>query len=96
MANMYQTGDTVRLTGTFTDSNSTAYDPATVRGKLKSPAEVATTYTYGVDSNVVRSSTGIYYFDAVPDEVGAWWYRIESDNVDAAAEDYFIVRRTEF
>jgi hypothetical protein len=96
MANVYQKGDEVRLAGTFTDSASAAYDPTTVIGRVKNPGDTITSYTYGVDAQMIRQATGVYYFDVHLDTVGQWWWRMESHQGDAAAEDYIIVRRTEF
>ena len=93
MANAYDTGDLVRCTGTFTDAAGAAVDPTTVAFKVKDPSANTTTYTYGVDAELVQQAAGIYYLDVSIDETGDWWYRFESTGTgQAGGEDNFYVR----
>lgn len=93
MANIYDIGDLVRITGTFTNSAGVVIDPTTVLFKHKDPSGNKTTLTYGVDSAVVRTSTGVYYVDLSVDEVGTWYYRWQSTGTgQSAGETYFIAQ----
>jgi len=69
-------GTRVRVTATFTALGaSTPSDPTTVTFKVKPPDVGATveTYVYGVDSEVVRSSAGVFYLDVTCTTRGVWW-----------------------
>ncbi len=83
----------MRCTGTFTDSAGTATDPAAIFGQVKDPSGNITSYEYGVDAELVKSATGIYYFDVDVDEPGDWWYRFYSTGSgQAAGETQFWAR----
>lgn len=59
-------GGRVRCTVTFTPIGaSSPADPASVVFKTKVGSGNVTTYTYGTDAEVVKSSTGVYYLDVV-------------------------------
>jgi hypothetical protein len=99
MANIYDVGDLVRVTGTWEDSDGTDTDPAgTITFKYNDPSDNTTSLVYGVDAEVVKSATGIYYTDISIDEHGTWWYRFESGTGtgQAAAESYFEVADSRF
>lgn len=92
MANEYDKGDKVRVTGTFTDSAGTAVDPDVVRFVVRNPRGVETTYLYGTDAALVKSATGIYYVDVSADVEGKWYYRYYSTGSgQAAGEGSFTV-----
>lgn len=99
MANIYDVGDLVRVTGTFTDADDAATDPDVVRVKYQDPSGNDTTDVYGVGSTV-KSGTGVYYLDIDADEAGTWYYRVEGETSggvgQGAAESYFNVRLSEF
>lgn len=97
MANAYDIGDVIRVTGTFTDADGTAIDPDTITCKVKDPSGNIASYTYA-DSEVTRSDTGVYYVDVTIDEAGDWWYRFESTGTGktAAGETYFWARVSKF
>ena len=57
MANYYEKGETVRITGTFTVSD-VATDPTTVTLKVQNPAGTETTYTYAA-GEITKSATGV-------------------------------------
>ena len=97
MANIYDIGDAVRATVRFTDTSGTLVDPTTVVGKFKNPSNAITVYTYGVDSELVKSETGVYYMDIPVNAAGLWYYRYESTGTHiGAVEGYFKVRESEF
>lgn len=98
--NIYQYGDAVRCstgTGGFTDSAGTAIDPMNVYFSVKNPVGITTTYTYGVDTQLVKDATGKYHVDVNANLVGAWFYRFYSDGTGQAAdESSFRVAPSEF
>ena len=88
----YDMGDEVRCTSTFTTASGGPVDPTTITFKIKDPSDNTTTYIYGTDTEVIKSSVGIYYMDVDADEAGTWWFRCESTGVaKATEEDCFFV-----
>lgn len=61
----------VRCSAAFT-VNSVATDPTAVTFKVRTPALVTTTYTYGVGVVIVKDSTGNYHADVTANEAGEW------------------------
>lgn len=97
MTQEYNVGAGVRLFGEFRNYARELDDPSTVVFKLRSPAPSVTTYTYGVDAEVVRQGPGHYYVDVQFDQAGKWYYRFEgSGDVTAADEECITVERTVF
>ena len=92
MANEYQVGDLVRITGTWTDSAGVATDPTTVLGTHTDPSGVSTALTVG--GGITKSATGVYYYDIDADEAGTWIYRFYGQGGGATAqganESYFL------
>ena len=75
MAIHFDYGDEVRVQTTFSDVDGLATDPNAVFFKFKDPSGNITTYTYGVDSELIKSATGVYYVDLDLDESGGWRWR---------------------
>ena len=95
--NLHDKGDLVRSTATFTNTAGTATDPTTVVCKVRTPAGVVTTYTYGTDAALVKSATGVYYVDVSLTAVGQWWVRWEgTGTVQQAEEDTFLADESRF
>ncbi len=84
MANTYEVGDLVRITGTWTDSASSAVDPTTVLAEHTDPSGNNTALTVG--GGITKDSTGIYYYDIDVDEAGTWIYRFYGQGGGAAAQ----------
>ena len=84
MANSYGVGDLVRATGTWTDADGAAADPDALTFKVRPPSGTTVTKTYGVDAEVVKSSTGIYYYDIDITEAGTYWYQFQSTGAGQA------------
>lgn len=88
----YDIGNKIRLTVTFTDplNSDAAVDPTTVYCSVLSPAEVKTDYEYGVDAEITKSSTGVYYIDLSLTADGyyyvRWWGKDASANPSVAEE----------
>jgi hypothetical protein len=78
-------GDTKRIAVNFQNTDDDDTDPSTVTFKLRSPGGIETSYEYGTDAELVKSSTGDYYVDVTPDfdgysdeftpAYGGGWYR---------------------
>ena len=84
---IYDKGDLVTCRGTFTDSDGNAQDPDAIYCKVTDPSGNTDSYQYGVDAELVRSSTGVYYVNVDADEVGVWYYRFYSTGAGQAAEE---------
>ena len=94
-ANVYDIGDTVRLKGAFTNDAGAATDPTAITLTVKDPTGAVTTYTYAL-AQVVKSATGIYYYDLLISKAGDWYYRFEGTGaVATAGEEYFTVKKQE-
>lgn len=97
MSNNYDLGELVRCTGTFTDIDGNAQDPESVFAEILDPSGNEDEYEYGVDAELVKSATGVYYVDVDADEVGWWSYRVYSTGSgQAAAESKFLVVESDF
>lgn len=93
----YVIGNQIRVSAAFANSVGVAVDPTVVKCQVYTPAEVATTYTYGVDLAVVRDSAGHYHLDVDANLSGVWRYRWYSTGTgQAAAEGSFDVPASVF
>lgn len=89
----YHVGDKVRCTGTVAQTNSTNIDPATVKAWYRNPSTgTVTTLIYGTDVALVRSETGIYYFDLDVDVSGDWYFGFYSTGTGKAASPDKVLR----
>ena len=96
MANTYDIGDVVRITGTFTSTAGTAQDPSSVYMHYDTPTSTAaTTLTYGVSTALKKQATGIYYYDMLCTGVGAYEGRFTSTGTGAASEETFFYVRNQ-
>lgn len=87
----YNIGDRPRCTGTIEQTDGTNIDPSVVKAWYKSPAGVMTTLTYGTDAALMRSATGVYYFDLDVDTAGRWYYGFYSTGTGKAASDDTVI-----
>ena len=94
----FKEGSQVRLTNTFKNAAGTEIDPTSVFFWWQTPAGVATTYTYGTNAELVRSSAGVYYVDLSLNEDGYWLWEFYStgtgEAVDAGTIDVVASART--
>jgi hypothetical protein len=96
MAEVYDRGDVLRVTGTYTNAAGTAVDPVVVRLRYRTPSGAITTITYP-DAGVVRVSAGVYYGDIRFTESGRWVVRHESTGTgEAATEKEYYVKASLF
>ena len=92
-------GDLIRLrswddvhTLGFTNSAGVAADPTTVTLIVKAPDGTSTSYTYAA-AQVLKDSTGKYYYELSPDQSGDWYFEwVGTGAVQAAEPGQFIVR----
>ena len=90
MTNVYDIGDEIILTGTFT-INGVLTNPTTATWRLKAPDGTTTTPA------VTNPSTGVYKTTVTPTLVGRYTYRLEGTGAATAAEEaFFTVRRSAF
>ena len=95
MANKYDQGDLIRVTGTWTDplNSDAAIDPTDVYITVTTPSGVGTTLHYGVDAELKKTSVGIYYYEIDVTEPGTWTYRFYSTGTgQAAGKQTFLAR----
>ena len=95
--NTYSKGDLVRVTGVFKNAAGSAFDPATVRYKFKTPTGTVTTYIYGTDAQLVKDAVGNYHVDIDADMVGVYYDRWEAVGTGkSAVEGGFTVSESQF
>lgn len=94
---IFDVGDQVRLTATFTDTASAPSDPSEVTLRHRDPAgNVAAEIYNGGAGNVVRDGAGAYHLDLDIDEAGRWYWRAEGTVTPrAAGERSFEVRASQ-
>ena len=68
-------GDKCRLTCTFKNLAGADTDPTAISFKMMVPDGTVTAYVFGVDAELVKSATGIYYVDWITDQAGRHLYR---------------------
>lgn len=91
----YDVGDRVKLSVTIRDleNDSALIDPDALVFTMLEPDATSTSYTYGVDAEVVRDSIGIFHVNWDVTQSGNHWSRFAaSGNVGAAEELGFKVR----
>jgi hypothetical protein len=81
----YIQGNTVRITATFTDLYTDEADPTDVEFTTHAPDGTEVTYVYGIDPEITKDSTGVYYCDFVINQGGTWTYRWTGVGVLVAA-----------
>lgn len=93
----YDIGDKLRFTATFTNLAGAATDPTAVLFRMKLPAGTTTTYTYGSNAELVKSSTGVYYVEWTFSVADTHHYRFSgTGTVTAADEGSVLIRRSKF
>lgn len=74
-------------------------DPDTVKARVLSPSCSETSYTYGTDDEVSKSSTGVYQLIFTPDAGGRWHIRWEATYTGsgvAVSEEAMLVQLSPF
>jgi hypothetical protein len=80
-------GQVVRVTGTFRTAAGVLTNPTTVTCRALSPEGTETAYVYGTDSELTRSSTGVYSLLLQLNDPGEWWFRYEGTGAVAAVAE---------
>lgn len=75
MGDDFEIGDLMETFVDFTDPAGALLDPAAVFFRVKAPDGTLTTLQYGVDSEVVKLSTGKYQANIDAVAAGAYRYR---------------------
>ncbi len=91
MPGVYDIGDLVKLTSTFTNYLGQLSDPSNVVLKVHPPSGVVET------PSVTHASTGVYFYlySLTDKESGKYFFRFEgTGGVQAAGESYFRVRQS--
>lgn len=89
-------GTSLSLTATFTDDAGALDDPTTITFKTCDPNGTILSYVYGTDSELTRTSIGLYAAEISPDRAGRWHVRWETTGQVSAYEDTFIVQDSPF
>ena len=93
---VHDIGDLCRLITTFKDSAGTVTDPTGVTFSVKAPSGTVTTYVYGVDGQLGKTSTGVYYVDFTPAQSGRHIYRwVATGAIVTSESNDLYVRRNE-
>ena len=67
MANAYVAGNLIRVSSVFTDTNGAVQDAPSVKVTWATDGGTSTTWTYGVNGQLVKDSVGNYHADlAIP------------------------------
>lgn len=95
--NTYDIGDRPRFTATFRNEADALTDPSTVTFMWRTAAGTETSYVYGTNGEVVRSSLGVFVFTPPTITVaGAHTCRVKSTSITTAAELAVGVRASKF
>jgi hypothetical protein len=94
----FEQGNIIRATGRFFNAASAPVDPTAVSVSYRVGGGAVTTYVYGTDVEVAKSSTGVYTLDlAVGTTAGRWHVRWTGTGTTVAAtESSFVVLESQF
>lgn len=96
---VFDIGDLIRLRSWddahplgFTNAAGVATDPTTVSVVVTKPDRTTTTYTFAA-TQVLKDSTGKFYYELTPDQSGDWFFEWRGTGaVQAVEPGQFIVR----
>jgi hypothetical protein len=92
MPEIYDVGDLVELSCTFTDKNLIPADPSTIALQIKPPSGSVVEYTYAL-GQITKIGVGLYVYNLSISEEGTHNYRwVGGGAVQAAGENCFRVR----
>jgi hypothetical protein len=86
----FDIGDAVQFKTTIRDLTGALADPTGLVCKIVDPSSNQEKLTYGVDADLKKEATGIYYVDRTIDESGLWRYRFEASGAVQTHEENFI------
>lgn len=87
MAANYVVGSPVLLSGAFYNVAGSFVDPTTVTFKVRLSGGTTTTYVYGTDAQVVKTSTGCYYVLFTPSSAGTYYFQWKGTGALAALNE---------
>ena len=85
--NVYQIGDLAQATAAYTDVNGDDVDPTGLSIAITDPTGTVTTYVYGTDAELVKSSTGNYYVNISLTKGGDWRWKWTATGTGQCAGD---------
>lgn len=89
----YDVGDALIIETTIYSADETPVDPATVVFEWRWGSDMSTTtWTYGIDSQIVRTGVGVYETTIVLDRPGVLYYGWRTENPTSAAQTRLRVR----
>lgn len=83
---VYDVGDNIRSSVTFTDFNGAVADPTTVTFKYATPSGAVTTIVYPA-AGTTRDSLGVFHADVTISAAGSWWFRWNGTGAVVAATE---------
>lgn len=83
----YHTGDTLRVTATYTNYLGSPAIPASVVALVANPSGVVATYPQA--SHTILAS-GVYAFEQVLDTAGVWTVRVAGLGTNRAADEFSV------
>jgi len=90
----FDIGDGVRFKVTFRDLDLALADPTTITVVIEDPSGNQEALEFGVDGDVIKASTGIFYVDRTMDESGLWRHRWDGVGALIAAQEDSVTVRT--
>lgn len=86
---IFGNGSIIRARVTYTDPDSGAVvDPLAVSVVVRAPDGTLTTYIYGTDAELVKSSVGVYYVLITLAQVGTYKWKWTGTATEQAVVDY--------
>lgn len=95
MGTTFDIGDVVRVQNKYTTSTgSTAgADPSNVEFHYENPSGAVTSATATSTGGLVKSTTGVYFYDIVTTASGLYeWRHTSTGNIQTSVEGWFAVR----
>jgi hypothetical protein len=93
----YNIGDVVKIPLLAENTSGTDVDPGTLTLTIKAPGIAAVVYTYGVDSEIVRTAAGIFYLLYTTTTAGKHYYRWNGTGSNAGTlQGHFYVKANQF
>lgn len=92
-------GDRSRVVGTFYDLETPAVvaDPTIVQFLHLTPDGIETVYTFGVDSEVIKDSVGVYHADLLVQQPRSHYFRVNGlGSIAQSYEDTLAVPESAF
>jgi hypothetical protein len=90
----YKEGELVAVQGTFKNTAGAVQDPSIVKLTVREPSGTETTYIYGTDAIVTKSSTGVYAANLdTTGKRGLWlytWWSTGTGQADSGEKGFWV------